>query len=104
MALWKTVALSLYSNSPFLALDALKTFSSSFPQNVNVTLLLKRSLRLKHFTTKSKVAPCVTSGSVWHCVEINKNNNTERQGHRVGTDASLNRTDIKLHAYFCTFE
>ena len=44
MALWKNVALSLYSNKLPLAIDAVKTSTSiAIPQNVNTTTpLLKR--------------------------------------------------------------
>ena len=60
----KNIVLSLYLiKSPLLAINAVKTSTSlPSPQNVNITILLvKRSSRLKHYTTESKVVLCVTS-------------------------------------------
>ena len=114
----KNVALSLHSNSPPLALDAVKNSASlPSPASVDITaLLLKRSSRLKHFfTTESMTSPCVTCNidqNFWKCVD-NNNRSTERrigqlrnvQDQRVNnTDASLNRTDVKLHAYLCNLK
>ena len=90
----KYVAFSLYSNSPPLAIDAVTTFTLlPSSQNDNTTTLLKRFSRLKHFFTNREVATRVTRAPNW-AVE----NNSRTQST---PNTSLNRTDIKLPAYFC---
>jgi len=80
----ENVALSLYSDSPPMSLDAVKT-SISLPAAVNISAQLRsRSARLKSFfTVQSKTAPCVVCTNVpaafWRVIDNNNRSTESRQ-------------------------
>ena len=112
----ENVALSLFSNSPPLSLDAVKT-STSLPALVNVPAQLQsRSAMLKNFfTVQSKTAPCVSCNNViatfWKTID-NNNRSTERRigklkniiRDRVCDSHNSRRTDLRFRAYLCNTE
>ena len=78
---WKNVALSVYAKVAPYSVEAVK--ACPFPVTVDVCSLLQdRTTRLRHFTMKSKEAPCIAVSHInpnfWKSIH-NNNRATERR-------------------------
>ena len=87
------------------------------PDTVDIkSHLMDRTTRLKHFTTQSKIAPCISYSRIppqfWKTIHNNYRSNERRIGRlknivndKIGDEPSqMNKTEMRLRAFLCNME